>query len=148
MTRLIRATTRQWRLQVVALSLVSASIFFVIGAGLAARGDDFLPYPPSYHYLTNLLPLQNVRTHGVLMCLIAAAVLYGLPDWRTWTRRSLTVMGSYATYSACLIFESWFFVRIDWSAPWWYVLVAAISFILVRRSPREFPLDDEGSDSA
>lgn len=148
MARLIRSTARQWKLQVVALSTIAATIFFIIGAGLAARGDDFIPYPPSYHYLTNLIPFGSVRTHGVVMCLLAAAVLYGLPDWRAWTRRALTVMGAYATFSACLIFESWFFVRIDWSAPWWYVLVGSICFVLVRRSPRDFTSDGEGSERA
>lgn len=138
---------RRWKLQVVSLSLVAAIIFFVIGAGFAVAGSGAIAYSPTYHYLLNCLPDHSIRIHGVIMCTLAAGVLIALPEWTRVTRWLLTVMGWYAIVSACLLFESWFFAKIDWSTPWWYLLAGGICIELVRRGPNSGPAGGaEGSD--
>lgn len=109
-----------------------ATVYLVIGAGYAIDGHGLVQSPA-----LNLVQSveQSLHVHGVILMVLAAFLLYGLPDYRPMTRVGLGLVLFYSLWVSALIFGGWRLYGVSWGAPWWYLLTAVLSAGLLVLAP-------------
>lgn len=125
--------TSQLRLQTKLISITVALTYLVIGAGYGFAGPAALGNPRAYRLLLNIE--GTLRVHGIILMSLGAFVLYTSSQYRRSSQVALLLMGFYSLCTALLVAGGWLISAVSWPVPWWYLLVAVVSLILVRVSP-------------
>lgn len=143
---------RRFRLlwQLVSWSL--AFVFVIIGSGYLVGGQS----AASSHTLQLVVNLYggNYHVHGAVMVALGMFLTFGIGNTYTkHARLALQLMSFYALLVAGLIFGGWWVYDITFAAPWWYVLVAFMSVVLLILAPplyrgQMFTGNESGGDSA
>lgn len=79
---------------------------------------------------------RNLHVHGLIMLLISGLLVYGLSNYRYVMPVALGLSFAYPCWVALLIFGGWTRVGVSWGAPWWYLFLAGVSFVLIIFAPR------------
>lgn len=123
----------RFRLQTRLISVTVAAIFGIIGGGFSFAPHRATTSASTYQLIVNIE--GSLKVHGVIMMVLSAFVLYTSSEYRRMSQIALTLMGFYAMACGLLILGSRFLQAATFPAPWWYLLVAGLSLILVRVSP-------------
>lgn len=129
-----------------------AALFVVIGAGYALGGRNAVFSPHALGLLESLeRPIGGLHAHGIILLGLGLLLAYGSGNFRRSTRIALQLTSFYSLLTAILIISGWWFFKIDFPRPWWYVFTSFLSITLLVLAP---PLDERGrayrggSDSA
>lgn len=109
-------------------------VFIVIGSGYLVGGRA----ASSSRTLQLLVNLQghNYHIHGAILMALGVLLVQAIGE--VYTRRTRIVLQLITLYSlitASMIFGSWIVYDVDFAAPWWYVLTAFFSIVLLIMAP-------------
>lgn len=139
--RIANEPARRFKLLWTLVGCGIATIFMVIGAGYAVggRGADSSDELRLLQNIEN--PIGGLHAHGFILMGTALWLAYSMGNYNRLSRQALQWTAFYSLATSTLIFGGWFFVKISFGAPWWYLFTAFLSIVLLVLAP---PLDRQG----